>query len=136
MNRKRFITDPFLFVIIIGCLSASFDYPNKQASAQAFNLKRSNSENLELIHATIQGELNGETHKIVHIGERLISIENSKEASGDSISYTFSNKQQMNQKQVYNNEGKLKETTVYEYDTIGNRISMKATRFDGGRPFA
>lgn len=86
-----------------------------------------------MIMTSLKDELRGEIGTIIHVGERLISIDKGVESIGDSISSEFANAHLM-KKQVINEDGSLKETTLYKYDTHGNRISMDAISHNGGDP--
>ena len=126
----------YLIGLIVICSTLSCKEPNKAYTKESIKPKKENSGNIKLINPTFIAELRGEVGKIIHVGERLISIERGAKNIGDSISYQFNNTHQLTLKQVYTNEGKLKEVTTYEYDSSKNIISMISKSLDGGNPFA
>jgi hypothetical protein len=129
MTRKSYSVH-FLVVFAILCLSVSYYEAYAQVPEQSRVTRRKHAENLKLIHRSILEELNGESHKIVHIGERLISIDNGKKHYGDSISYRFNSNQELTQQKVYDGKRRLKESTSYEYNSTGNLESSYSKSYD------
>jgi hypothetical protein len=136
MVRKIHLVNYFLFVLAIASFNSLSDEAFGQMPSQTAKPKRKHAENLKLIYDAFPEKLTGEANDIIHIGEKLISIDGGKKHFGDSISYRFNDKQQLTQEKVYNDEGQLKEKTIYKHDGKGNLILVDSKSYDGSGPFA